>query len=330
MTTLSLQTIVDHPRLVPALIVAVSLGALAAALASQYWGGLQPCVLCYYQRYAYLVAAAFGLLGLVGLAFLTGAAIAAFHVGVEQQWWRGTSECHAPAFDPNASIAALRERLLETDFVPCDVVPWSLFGISMAGYNVLASLGLALASFWAARNIARIQRDLTPEAEVARIIRVDHAGEYGARRIYEGQLAVLGRNAGKGSIRRMYDQELEHLDRFEKLMVARRVRPTALQPLWHVAGFALGAATAMIGERAAMACTVAIEEVIDEHYGGQLDRLGPEEAELKGAIETFQADEREHRDTALDHGAAQAPGYEVLRGAIKSGSRLAIWLSERI
>ena len=172
--------------------------------------------------------------------------------------------------------------------------------------------------------------DLSPEAEAARMIRVDHAGEYGARRIYEGQLAVLGSNAGGGSIRRMYEQELEHLDRFDKLMVARRVRPTALQPLWHVAGFALGAATAMMGERAAMACTVAIEEVIEAHYGGQAARLGPEEAELKGTIEEFQADEREHRATALDHGAEQTPGYEVLRGAIKSGSRLAIWLSERI
>ncbi len=172
--------------------------------------------------------------------------------------------------------------------------------------------------------------DLTPEAEVARMIRVDHAGEFGARRIYEGQLAVLGQDAGGGSIRRMYDQELEHLDRFEKLMVARRVRPTALQPLWHVAGFALGAATALMGERAAMACTVAVEEVIDEHYGGQAARLGPEEAELKGTIEEFQADEREHRATALDHDAEKTPGYQVLRGAIKSGSRLAIWLSERI
>ncbi len=166
MTAISLRDLTDHPHLVPALIVAVSLGALAAALASQYWGGLQPCVLCYYQRYAYLGAIAFGLLGLIagprvearrvavalaGLAFLTGAAIAAFHVGVEQHWWRGTTECHAPAFDPNASIADLRKQLLETTFVPCDEVQWSLFGISMPGYNVLASLGLALASLWAAR-----------------------------------------------------------------------------------------------------------------------------------------------------------------------------------
>jgi ubiquinone biosynthesis monooxygenase Coq7 len=172
--------------------------------------------------------------------------------------------------------------------------------------------------------------DLSREDEVARMIRVDHAGEYGARRIYEGQLAVLGRHAGRGSIRRMYEQELDHLDRFEKLMVARRVRPTALQPLWHVTGFALGAASALLGERAAMACTVAIEEVIDEHYGGQAARLDAEEAELKDTIEAFQADEREHRDTGLAHGAEQAPAYELLRGAIKSGSRLAIWLSERI
>ena len=173
MTAIPLQRVIDHPRVVPALIVAVSLGALAAALASQYWGDLQPCVLCIYQRYAYLGAAAFGLLGLIagprtgarraavalaGLAFLTGAAIAAFHVGVEQQWWRGTAGCHAPAFDPNASIAELRKQLLETRFVPCDAVPWSLFGVSMAGYNVLASLGLALASFWAACRIGRTQR----------------------------------------------------------------------------------------------------------------------------------------------------------------------------
>ncbi len=165
MPAIPLQRVIGHPRLVPALIVAISLGALAAALASQHWGGLQPCVLCIYQRYAYLGAAAFGLFGLIagprararratvalaGFAFLTGAAIAAFHVGVEQLWWTGTSECHAPAFDPNASIADLRRQLLETDFVPCDEVQWSLFGISMAGYNVLASLGLALASFWAA------------------------------------------------------------------------------------------------------------------------------------------------------------------------------------
>ena len=167
MTAIPLQRVIDHPFAMPALIVAVSLGALATALASQHWGGLQPCVLCFYQRYAYLGAIAFGLLGLIagprtgtrraavalaGLAFLTGAAIAAFHVGVEQQWWRGTTGCHAPAFDPNASIAELREQLLGTDFVACDEVQWSLFGISMAGYNLLASLGLALASLWAARH----------------------------------------------------------------------------------------------------------------------------------------------------------------------------------
>ncbi len=166
------QKIIDHPFAVPALIVAVSLGTLATALASEHWGDLQPCVLCIYQRYAYLGAAAFGLLGLIagpragarraavtlaGFAFLTGAAIAAFHVGVEQLWWRGTSECHAPAFDANASIADLREQLLGTSFVACDEVQWSLFGISMAGYNLLASLGLALASLWAARNLGRKQ-----------------------------------------------------------------------------------------------------------------------------------------------------------------------------
>ena len=176
----------------------------------------------------------------------------------------------------------------------------------------------------------RLPGDLDRAALVARMLRVDHAGEYGARRIYEGQLAVLGERAAQGAIREMYDQELRHLDRFEKLLVERRVRPTALQPLWHVAGFALGAATAMLGERAAMACTVAVEEVIDEHYAGQGEKLGADEAELKRTIEEFRADEQAHRDIGLQRGAEAAPGYALLTAAIKSGSRLAIWLSERV
>ena len=176
----------------------------------------------------------------------------------------------------------------------------------------------------------RLPGDLGREALIERMLRVDHAGEYGARRIYEGQLAVLGPRGGGGAIKEMYEQELEHLEHFEKLMVARRVRPTALQPLWHVAGFALGAATALMGERAAMACTVAVEEVIGAHYDGQAQKLGADEAELKAAIEEFRADEQAHRDIGLDHGAEETPGYGLLTTAIKSGSRLAIWLSERV
>ncbi|MEE8188650.1 MAG: demethoxyubiquinone hydroxylase family protein [Kiloniellales bacterium] len=176
----------------------------------------------------------------------------------------------------------------------------------------------------------RLPGDLGREALIERMLRVDHAGEYGARRIYEGQLAVLGPRGGGGAIQQMYEQELEHLEHFENLMVERRVRPTALQPLWHVAGFALGAATALMGERAAMACTVAVEEVIDAHYAGQTQKLGADEAELKETIEEFRADEQAHRDTGLAHGAEATPGYGLLTTAIKSGSRLAIWLSERV
>ncbi|MDJ0935432.1 MAG: demethoxyubiquinone hydroxylase family protein [Kiloniellales bacterium] len=161
------------------------------------------------------------------------------------------------------------------------------------------------------------------------MIRVDQAGEYGARRIYEGQLAVLGRSPAAATIRKMHEQELAHLETFDRLIAERRVRPTLLQPVWHVAGFALGAATALLGEKAAMACTVAVEEVIDEHYAGQSERLGEDEAELKKTIEDFRADELEHRDIGLEHDAEGAPVYPVLSGAIKAGSRLAIWLSER-
>ena len=164
---------------------------------------------------------------------------------------------------------------------------------------------------------------------IARMIRVDQAGEYGAARIYAGQLAVLGRTKAAPALRHMAEQERRHLDEFDRLMVERRVRPTLLQPLWHVAGFALGAATALLGEKAAMACTVAVEETIDEHYRRQAERLGASEPKLKGTIEEFREDELEHRDTALAHGAQQAPGYQPLTAAIKSASRLAIWLSER-
>ena len=177
----------------------------------------------------------------------------------------------------------------------------------------------------------RLPGDLPPAALVERMIRVDHAGEFGAVRIYEGQMAVLGKSSPAGAtVQRMADQEREHLETFDRLIVDRRVRPTALTPLWHVAGFALGAGTALMGEKAAHACTVAIEEVIDEHYGKQAEQLGDDESDLRDTIEQFRADEIAHRDEALERGARDAPGYEVLTSAIKAGSRLAIWLSERV
>ncbi|MDA0655916.1 MAG: demethoxyubiquinone hydroxylase family protein [Proteobacteria bacterium] len=160
------------------------------------------------------------------------------------------------------------------------------------------------------------------------MIRVDHAGEYGAVRIYAGQLAVLGNRPTGDAIRAMAAQEAKHLKRFNEILPARRVRPTALAPLWHVAGYALGFGTALLGERAAMACTVAVEDVIDAHYAEQAACLGVEEADLKATIEEFRADELEHRQTALDHGAENA--YPILTGAIKTASRMAIWLSKRL
>jgi 3-demethoxyubiquinol 3-hydroxylase len=177
--------------------------------------------------------------------------------------------------------------------------------------------------------VKRLPGDPSAARQVARMIRVDHAGEYGAKRIYDGQLAVLGaRSAAAKKIRQMAEQEQHHLDAFEKLVIERRVRPTVLSPLWHAAGFALGAATALMGERAAMACTVAVEEVIDEHYQRQIDALGDDEPALKKSLEEFRAHEIEHRDVAKDAGGDDAPA--LLSAAIKAGSRLAIWLSTRI
>jgi 3-demethoxyubiquinol 3-hydroxylase len=176
----------------------------------------------------------------------------------------------------------------------------------------------------------RLPGDLTKEQLIDRILRVDHAGEYGAVRIYEGQLRVLGRSRAAPVIRRMAAKEREHLAKFDEILPKRRVRPSLLQPLWHVAGFALGAATAAMGPRAAMACTVAVEEVIDEHYGKQVALLGDDEKELRDLCERYRKDEVEHGQEALAQGARRAIAYRPLTAAVKAGSRAAIWLAERI
>ncbi len=168
--------------------------------------------------------------------------------------------------------------------------------------------------------------------DLARMIRVDHAGESGAVRIYQGQLAVLGARKSKAAsaIKRMETEEQRHLAAFDTLINERRVRPTALEPVWRLAGFALGAATALLGEKAAMACTAAVEEVIDEHYAGQIEQLGDREPEFKKTVARFRAEEIAHRDEALAHGAQEAPAYRLLSETIKAGCRLAIGLSTRI
>lgn len=169
--------------------------------------------------------------------------------------------------------------------------------------------------------------------ELHRMIRVDQAGEFGATRIYEGQLAVMGdRGPHSAEIRHMAEQEKVHRAKFDALMAERGVRPTALQPFWHMAGYALGAGTALLGPEAAMACTAAVEEEIDKHYSEQLDRLAEtnDEPELAEMIEQFREEEREHRDAALAHGAEKAPAYPLLSGAIRLGCKIAIRVSERV
>lgn len=167
--------------------------------------------------------------------------------------------------------------------------------------------------------------------DLASMLRVDQAGEYGATRIYAGQLAVLRPNSPTSKlVARMAAQEQRHLTRFDRLMTNRRVRPTALQPVWNAAGFALGAATALLSEEAALACTDAVETEIDRHYGHQLAEIGDVDPELAGDIEQFRAEELEHRDAARAAGAANAIGYPLLTAAIRAGCRIAIGLSKRI
>lgn len=174
---------------------------------------------------------------------------------------------------------------------------------------------------------------MTASKDRSEMIRVDQAGEFGATRIYAGQLAVMGdRGPHSAEIRAMAEQEAGHRAEFDALMAKRGVRPTALQPFWNVAGYALGAGTALLGPEAAMACTAAIETEIDEHYSRQLEELEADgdDPELADMIERFREDEREHRDAAFAHGAEKAPAYPLLSAAIRLGCRAAIRISEKI
>ena len=170
------------------------------------------------------------------------------------------------------------------------------------------------------------------------MIRVDHAGEHGAVRIYDGQKAVFDKIKGKedtaAMVAHMAEQEQEHLDYFDALITERDIRPTALGPFWDMAGFTLGAVTALMGEKAAMACTAAVETEIDAHYGAQLDALAdsddPRDKALAKKIEKFRADEAEHKHTAIENGAEETSGYEIMSRIIRFGCRVAIRASEKV
>lgn len=167
------------------------------------------------------------------------------------------------------------------------------------------------------------------------ILRVDHAGEYGAVAIYRGQIAIFGRTQGHeritAQLTEMAAQEQAHLDAFDRLLVSGKVRPTALSPVWNAAGFALGAATALLGEKAAHACTEAVETVIEEHYGDQVAELEDAgEADLACQLARFRDEEVAHKNLAASEGAAEAPGYPLLSAFIRAGCRLAIRISEKV
>lgn len=175
---------------------------------------------------------------------------------------------------------------------------------------------------------------MTNRRDIERFLRVDHAGERAAQQIYKGQLAILRNHSSGAEIQHMMEQEIEHLEKFEELLNEREVRPSLLDPLWGAAGFALGVVTAAMGPKAAMACTIAVEEVIGEHYAKQADALDQDEdqseAELLKTISKFRDDELEHRDIAIAHDGREARHYAVLRDVIQRGCRTAIKVAEKI
>ena len=170
----------------------------------------------------------------------------------------------------------------------------------------------------------------TSRHDIERFLRVDHAGERAAQQIYKGQLAVLANHEMADEIRHMMDQEVEHLETFDSLLNERQVRPSLLDPLWGAAGFTLGVGTAAMGPKAAMACTIAVEEVIGEHYQKQADILGEDERELPATVERFRDEELEHRDIAVEHDGREARHYRLLRKVIQRGCRTAIKIAEKV
>ena len=171
-------------------------------------------------------------------------------------------------------------------------------------------------------------------ARMAEMLRVDHAGELGAVAIYQGQRAVFAALDTPpllaGALEEMAAHEAVHLAAFDRLLTARGVRPTLLTPLWRLAGFVLGAGTALMGEKAAHACTEAVESVIEQHYAAQIVEIGEREPELAKELSAFRTDELTHRDQAIAGGARETPGYGLLSAAIGAGCRAAIRLAEKI
>ena len=335
----------------PWLVLLVSVAALAFAFISQYGFDLHPCQLCIYQRWPFAITIVLGaaallwrdhrklFLAAIALTFVANAGIAGFHVGVEQGWWQGLSGCSAET-GTATSLEELRKQIMSAPIVRCDEIAWSLFGISMAGYNVLLCLimaGLLIRGLTKKEVRLMSEAHARPplpgdgdrKARLAAMIRVNQAGEFGAKQIYAGQQAILGHTEEGPTIAEMAAQEQEHLDTFNEMMVEQGVRPTALTPLWRVGAFALGAGTALLGKEAAMACTVAVEEVIDDHYRRQSLQLD-DQPELQAIVDKFRADELQHRDTALEHGAAEAPAYRLLTAGIRAVTRTAIALSTKI
>jgi len=174
----------------------------------------------------------------------------------------------------------------------------------------------------------------TNQKTLEEIIRVDHAGERGAIKIYEGQLLALKTikqdNDLKDKIEEMKEQEKEHLEYFEKEIQKRKIKPTYLLPLWDVMGVALGFGTALLGKKAAMLCTASVEEVIEDHYQNQLKKLGNDEMDLKTKIEKFKGEEVKHKNIAYESGATNKGLYSIMDKVIRTGSRIAITISEKI
>ena len=321
------------------IIFIISCTALVSAFFIEYALGYQPCNLCLIERIPYgisiiLVITIFilkknenFLIMLLILTFIFSLAISIYHFGIEQGFFQESSVCGTKDFNENITKEDLLE-LLSQERVSCKDVTFRIFGLSLTSINIVISLLLILTLTKIFTNYEK------KDNKVEEFIRVDHAGERGAVKIYEGQLLALNTLVKDESLRKTIEEmkihEKEHCEFFENEIKKRKIRPTKFLPLWDLLGVGLGFGSTILGKKAAMLCTASVEEVIDEHYQNQINHLGPEEKNLKNKIIKFREDELHHKDIAYEKGATKKGLYSLMDKIIKTGSKIAINISEKI
>ena len=261
------------------------------------------------------------------ITFIFSLSISFYHYGIEQGFFEESAVCGVKDFTENITKEDLLKQLSEKT-VSCKDVTFRILGLSLTSINIVFSIIFIITLIKIYNNYEKTNN------RVEEFIRVDHAGERGAVKIYEGQLLALNtivKNDNlKKTIEDMKEHEIEHCQFFEEEIKKRNIEPTRFLPLWDLLGIGLGFGSTILGKKAAMLCTASVEEVIDKHYQDQINQLGPDEKNLKKKIIKFREDELHHKNIAYEKGATKKGLYSIMDKIIKTGSKIAIRISEKV